>query len=204
MADTVLYEERQIFPRRFALWFALAMNVVVVVVLLLPPRRPLASSWSLFLLANGTTVFTFGLVWIALRTAPIRLDERYLHPPWRPAIALDQISEARIVEGDELKQISKTLERGSRSLPAGAGLAAVPGIGLAGLDLAQASSLRRRRKDPVFRGLVATTGARWAIYLETDESAGPTRRWLFGTKHSDEFMAALDGAMAARSAHGGR
>ncbi len=204
MADAIVYQERQLFPWRFALWLVLGANATALIVVLLPPREPLASSWWLFLVTSGCAAFWLGWIWIAYRTSPIRLHERQLALPWRPAIALEHISEARIVEGDELKQIRKALGRSATRLPAIAGIAAVPGLALVGLNLAQAAMVWRMRKNPVIRGLVAVTGAPSAIYLETDESAGPTRRWLIGTKHPDEFMAALDGATAACSAPGRR
>ena len=138
----------------------------------------------------------FGYVWIMGRTSPVRLDERALRPPWRPPIPLELIDTTRTVEGDELKRIRAELGRGMRGLPVGTAAAAVPGLGLAGLNLAQASLVFSMRRDPVLKGLVMPYTRR-AIYLETDSRAGLTRRWLIGTKHPREFMDVLGDAIAA-------
>jgi hypothetical protein len=199
VAETALYSERLVFPWR--LWGAFLVGIVVIcAVVIASGGASLADDWWLFAVGIGCVAFWFAWIWIAMRLSPVRLDARTLRLPWRPAIPLEKIERTRVVEGEELTRIRRELERGSRGLPAGTAAAAIPGIGSAGLSLAQASIVRSMRNDPVLKGLVATSANRSAIYLETDPSVGLTQRWLVGTRRPREFMERLQEAIAAAKA----
>jgi hypothetical protein len=199
VAETPLYSERQVFPWR--LWGVFLVGMVAVCVVVgLTGDGSLANDVWLFVVGIGAVAFWFAWIWIAMRLSPVRLNARTLRLPWRPAIPLEKIERAEIVEGEELTRIRRELERGSRGLPAGASAAAIQGVGAAGLNLAQAAIVRSMRNDPVLKGLVATSANRSAIYLETDPSVGLTRRWLIGTRHPREFMARLQAGIAAAKA----
>jgi hypothetical protein len=196
VAETLLYSERQVFPWR--LWGAFLVGVVALcAVVLLLGGASFAANWWLFAVGVGTVGFWLAWLWIAMRTAPLRVDATTLRLPWRPAIPLEKIENPRVVEGEELTRVRRELERGSRGLPAGTAAAATPGIGLAGLNLAEVAIVRSMRRDPVLKGLVASSANRSAIYFETDPSVGPTRRWLVGTKHPHQFLDRLQAAIAA-------
>lgn len=203
MADTTLYSERQSFPWQFAAWFLLGVGVLCLV-LFLVTGLSFADDWWLLPVGIALAGGWIPWVWIACRVSTIRVDERRLEIPWRPGIPLDKIETARIVEGDELKRIRRLLSRGIGTLPAGTAAATVPGVGLAGLNLAQASLVLRMRNDPVIRGLAAWPETRSAIYLETDASVGPTRSWLVGTKNPRELDDVLHKAIESAKSRGAR
>jgi hypothetical protein len=182
---------------RFPLLFLLGANALCVpIVLVTHPGRTTAIVSLVFV--NAAVFLWCATFWAAYHFSFVRLDRRSLQLPSRRPIPLDAIRDARIVDGGELRRIRRELTSRVGPGPEGA-VAAAPGIGLAGVSLGQVSMLARMRNDPNLKGLVAPVGARTAIYFETDGEAGPTRRWLVGTRHAEEFMRALDRALAAKS-----
>jgi hypothetical protein len=195
----VRFEEKQWMP----LWVALLFVAVPVVICLPFLLASPASAWFL-LVPAGVGLFWAGVFWLAVSRRWIRVDDRSLRIGDRKPVRLTEISDARIVDGRELKRLRQAFTQGHGLPVAAAGLPAVPAAGGALGSLALGYSLLRGGKAGrgIKRGNLSEPWMRQAVLVTVPDDER-TPALLIGTRRPQELLAALRGSSPGSSPLGG-
>lgn len=174
------------------LWVG-AIFVVVPMAICSPLVYANRDSVVAWVLPPAVGLFWAIVFWISIARRWIRVDERALRIGDRKPIPLAEITDARIVEGRELRRLRQAVIQGRDPTPAASALPAVPAAGGALGSLALGYSLLRRRRSRAGNtwGMLAEPWMRHAVLVAAPRNPrAPVL--LIGTRRPHDLLAALE------------